>query len=263
MKNHIRSIVSSRSILNHWASDWVDIFGEQELIHVEQIHIGGKHSYYTGMYEGAEKKYLMVAFPNVKDLPSYEQKWIIIDDLEKWEEENQCNVKEMNYRHLLANKNKWLVNIDQISSTELGNRPYIKPIQVDENREGLYGVYHTSGKLLYIVDMTKENMFAFFDKVKRYASNFSFQEMVDNGYLSMKPMMSWLGENGKNIHAVNSYFRKIGAEIVYYTLETWCAGNHWKSIEHSPIPKYPNTDEVTCKKCLKKMERLKKKEGAI
>jgi hypothetical protein len=262
MRKHIMSIQSSRTILNGWAHDWCEWYGEQELIHVEEIGIGGKKNWNSGYYDGEQRQYLMVAFPNVMHLDRFEQRWVLVDDIEEWQKENDCNIKEMNHRHLMANKEKWLVEVDAIESEKLGHQPYIKPIEVDESREGYYGAYNNRGKLLYIVYMTKENMFAFFDKVKRWANNFSLGEMVDNGYVSVKSHMSWLGQNGKNVHAVEAYHRVIGDEIVYFSLQTWCSGNHWKSIEHSPIVKYPNSEEVTCKKCLKKMERKAKMESA-
>lgn len=261
MKNHIRSMASSRSIVMNWVDKWISIYGEQEVFHVEEIHIGGKYNHYTGIYQGAEKKYLLIEIPTVKEMKSWDERHEIIDDIKVWEEEKGIDIKKMNHQYVLDNHKKWLVNVDSIEKKSLGLSPYIKPLQVNDNREGFYGVYHENGKLLYIVDMTMENMFAFFDKVKRYAVNFSFGEMVDNGYLSVESNMSWLGQNGKNIHAVESYFRVIGDEIIYFSLQTWCSGNHWRSHEHSPIAEYPTAEKVTCKKCLKKMEKKLKMEG--
>lgn len=258
MKNHIRSFVSSRSVVHSWVSDWIKIYGDQELYHVQEIQVGGKLNHYTGLYQGAEKKYIVVDFPKAKEMKAWDDRWIAVDDIEQWQEENGIDYKAVNHAYLLDNKGKWLVDIDEIDARSVGVNPKIKPIEVDENREGLYGVYSERGKLHYIVDMTMENMFSFFDKLKRYAVNFTLSEMVENGYVSIKSQMSWLGQNGKNIHAVEAYHRVIGEDIVYFSLQTWCSGNHWLSNEHSPVAEYPSEDKVTCKKCLKKMEKKKK-----
>jgi hypothetical protein len=263
MKNHIRSMASSRSIVMNWVDKWISTYGEQEIYHVEQIHIGGKYNHYTGIYQGAEQKYLLIEIVTAKDLKSWDEgRYEIIDDIKVWEEEKGIDIKSMNHQYVLDNRKKWLVKIDDIEKKVLGMKPVIRPLQVDDNREGYYGVYHEFGKLLYIVEMTSENMFSFFDKVRGYATNFSFAEMVENGYLSVESHMSWLGQNGKNVHAVESYFRVIEDEIIYFSLQTWCSGNHWRSYEHSPIAKYPNEKEVTCKKCLRKMEKKNKMESA-
>ena len=66
---------------------------------------------------------------------------------------------------------------------------------------------------------------------------------------------SWLGKNGQHVHAVVAHFRQLPDRVLYFSLETWCGGNHWLAHEHSPKPEYPREDTVTCRKCLKKIRQ--------
>ncbi|MNE90181.1 hypothetical protein D3C80_1876690 [compost metagenome] len=90
-----------------------------------------------------------------------------------------------------------------------------------------------------------------FDATEHIAVNFSIEELLENGYLTVGDHTSWLGVSGTHVHAVKAYFRNIKGKYIYYHLDTWCGGNHWKAHEHSPKPVYPNEKDVTCKKCLK------------
>lgn len=263
---HIMSFRSSQQVLDGNIENRVKRFGKQTKVYAEKFQIGGKRDHYLGGYRDAEEKYFVVKTES--EYPIYlekkQEKWSwykptyeLVDDIDQWQEEQGINIEELNHEHIKSNADLWLVDVNEVKEKESGRYYYVTPFEVGEDRFGRYAVYEEGGVLKHLVDINKMgDFYLLFDKVEAIARNFTIQELVEQGYITVDDQMSWLGQNGKKIHAVVSYYRhaKDFDKYIYFRLDTWCSGNHWQAREHNPIAEFPN-GKVTCKKCLKRMEK--------
>jgi len=233
-------------------------YASYKVLHSETVSVGGKREWGSlNHYTGSEIYHLVVDFTQEHPNSVHVKKYELVKDLNEYQKNLGMTIEEANKNFQIENKHIWATDISKVESIEQG---FIAPFQVNDKRMGEYAIYHTSlndiSKLVSIVTVkTQVELFKMFDNAKRFATNFSLQEMVTLGYLTVADHTSWLGAEGSHVHAVVAYFRKISGGLRYFSLETWCGGNNWKSQEHSPNPAYPTSDTVTCKKCLAIIEK--------
>jgi hypothetical protein len=181
----------------------------------------------------------------------------LVDDLRAWEAEKGFKIDEVNLEFQENNIQRWLKPLAEIKPVK--NRYVewnIQPWKINEDNTGRYLVVNKFGVFQHIVDINNlQDLFELMDKAQKLVSHLSIKELESIGYLKKEEHTSWLGFQGQKVHAATAYFRKVGDEFRYYQIDTWCGGNHWNAVEHSPKPIYPNKKLVTCKKCLKVLDK--------
>lgn len=248
-KLHVGSILQYSSLIESVVGRWKRDFGQQAVVWFEEILFGGKMRFGGVGYEGAQTKYLVAHLQTKAREYSDTPQWEIVDTVDREA------IARANREYVEAHIHRWMTPIQGVSKIEGGCR--LDPWSVDGDRMGLYALHNLHGQLCYMVRVeSMGDLFELFDRAHRYASNFQREELVDMRYLTIAQHTSWLGKNGSHVHAIEGYFRKLDNEYVYFSLDTWCEGNHWLSQEHSPKPVHPTAAHVNCKKCLKKIEKL-------
>lgn len=259
--NHILdpNSVNGKRAIRDWICKAYQIYGQQELIHYMHIQVGGEKigSTWNSYYINKESKYLVIDFRTARK--QYDSEWCKDYDCDfqivNPEDIDKDEIDDMNADFQLDNLDKWFrADVNEITAKNRLDYQ-ICPFKINEDRRGMYVV--TSGvKFKHIVlAIDEKSLFDMCDKFDSIPSNFTLHEMVDMGYLKVEDHMSWLGQQGSHVHAVLAYFRKKPDKSVYYRLDTWCGGNHPLAHEHSPTPEYPTAEKVSCKKCLKKIQK--------
>lgn len=242
--------LSYRGVLQNRTAQVISLYGRQALTHVELIEVGGKRRFGSRQRDGAELMHLVVDLQQPAD---WRAKWQIVPpvDLQAIEAANRA--------HVDANQDRWLTRVQDLHLLTDVEGLYIIDWSVDAERFGLYAIYNGEQQLLHLVPVANhQDLFDLFDRARTKARNWTREDLVDLGYLTKADHTSWLGAKGQHVHAVVAYFRQLpGTDtLVYFSLDTWCSGNHWSSREHSPKPVYPNAEHVTCSKCLRKIAKI-------